>query len=948
MNTVSVISKISKFVSIQVCLFFFVFLSAESFSAITITGLTTKTVYANTVTFTISAAAGYDITALLNGSPVAVGLAVTVNSPEYYELSVTKRSQSTGTTESVLIQFIVRDSARADTEWGLPTHTPYPMIDSAAGEFAGGTLNIITPAAYPMGLEIPVIAWVKDGTAKRMGVNGRVTADGFENYPLTLFRGVGSVFLPAATTAGTISYPAQIQSLSTPKQIAIEAATTWQTVSGTISSSVDWGQNARVKVTNTLTVAAGATLTIGAGSVIVVAAGVDIAVTGTITVNGTVQEPVVFTSQNRTAPWGGFLFQASASTGNFNGAIFTASGADASWFANHASSDFVHKPQQCLFYMSNGAHVTATDCSMIENAGQLGHGETSYLTLVRCLVQKMITGGQYNSGGLNVQDSAAIEVPYAGAPFVDDDNDAFYINGGPHSFTNTLIGWTLDDGVDAGEGTKGAVTFTNCWFESCIHEGLAISSGYPRDARAINTVVINCGQGLESGYGQANIDADNCLVTGNVIGARYGDNYNRTYTGFLDVKNSLLLFNVRDVWGMAWDNWQWHSSLMDIQNNYLSVLTDKHPNNQLWNPQGDPNQLNLLTPFMTTASSVVGVGLAVTSNELATSQLKTTNSVPVRLSTFTTNTVSVDYSVVTDTGTLGSGTLTFIPGQTVRKIEFTVPSPATLKRLRVTLSNPVGAELTRYSQVLYQKPYVLEQSLVVKGDTWDYFKGTSEPPADWNQIAFTPALPWLTGPSGFGYERGTGYGSCIATNLSDMYGNYLSVYARKMFWIDDPQRVSSLVLGMLWDDGYIAYINGTRVSSQNPPTIVAYDQPASSTTHESACGVGVLPEQFNLSSDIDHLVPGWNVLAIQVHNAPSTSSDFLFVPSLSCVIQPIPGDTEPDGDIDLADFNVFSGAWLSQDGQAAYVAVCDIDSSKDGVIDILDLAIFVQSWLAGF
>jgi hypothetical protein len=947
MKSTSAISDIFKIMSFPACLLLFMLLAAQSFSAITITGLSTKQVYANTVTFTINAEAGYDFTALLNGSPVAVGSAVIVNSPEYYELSVTKRSQSTGTTESVLIQFIVRNSARADTEWGLPTHTPYPMIDSAAAEFTGGTLSIITPATYPMGLEIPVVAWVKDSEGKRLGVNGMVTATGFETYPLTLFRGVGSVFLPAVTQAGLISYPAQIQSLSTPKQIAIEATTTWQTVSGTISASVNWGQNARVKVTDTLTVAAGATLTIGAGSVIVVAADTEIAVNGSIVTHGTLQEPVVFTSQNRTAPWGGFLFAASTSVADFNGTIFTASGADANWFDNNKPSDFAHKPQQCLFYLSNGAHVTATDCSMIENAGQLGHGETSYLTLQRCLVQKLITGGQYNSGGIVIQNSAVIEMPYAGAPFADADNDGFYLNGGPHTFTNTLIGWALDDGIDAGQGTTGAVNFDGCWFESCIHEGMAISSG-PRYATVTNTVVINCGQAMESGYDGANIDADNCLCTGNVIGARFGDNYARTYSGFLDVQNSLLLFNVRDVWGIAFDNWQWHSSQMDVQGNYMSVLSDKHPDNLLWDPQSNPSQLDLLEPFMATASPVVGVGLAVTNNELNISQLQTTNSIPVRLSTFTTNAVSVDYSVVTDSGTIGNGTLTFVPGQTVRKIEFDLSSLSTVKRVRVTLSNPVEAELTRFAQVLYQKPYVLEQSLVVKGDTWDYFKGTSEPPADWNQIGFTPATAWLTGPSGFGYERSSGYGSCIATPLSDMYGSYLSVYARKLFWIDDPQRVSSLVFGILWDDGYIAYINGVRVNSQNPPTIVAYNQPASSSAHESCCGSTCVPDQFDLSSYSGVLVPGWNVLAVQAHNAPSTSSDFLFVPSLSCTIQPIAGDTEPDGDIDLADFNVFSQAWLSEDGQAVYVAACDIDSSKDGAIDILDLAIFVQSWLAGF
>jgi hypothetical protein len=413
------------------------------------------------------------------------------------------------------------------------------------------------------------------------------------------------------------------------------------------------------------------------------------------------------------------------------------------------------------------------------------------------------------------------------------------------------------------------------------------------------------------------------------------------------VKNSLLLFNHRDVWGIAFDNWQWHLSQMDIQDNYLSTLNEHHPNNTQWDPQNDPNQLNLLEPFMTTASDIVGVGIIAAKKEMAVSELQLVNKIPVRLSTFTTNEVSVDYSIYSNAGFLGGGTLTFTPGQTVRHIEFTLSSLDNLRQVRISLSNPVGAELTRFSRIVYQKPYVIEKTLISEGDTWEYFKGTIEPPADWNQLAFTPATAWPTGPSGFGYETGTGYAPCIATNLTDMKGSYISVYARRLFWIDDPQRVQSLILGMLWDDGYIAYINGVRVNSQYPPTIVAYNQPASTSDHESCCGSGCSPDQFDLSSFANVLVPGYNVLALQVHNTSKTSSDFLFIPSLSSGAQPMPGDIEPDGDIDLTDFAAFSQAWLSQDGQTEFIPACDIDSSADGIINLQDMAVFIENWLAG-
>ncbi|MEN6309858.1 MAG: hypothetical protein ABFD91_19090 [Anaerohalosphaeraceae bacterium] len=903
--------------------------------------------YADSVTFTISAEAGFDYTALLNGVAVSVGTPVTVNQPDYYELNVTKRSQSDGTEENSLIQYIVRNSQRADTEWGLPTWTPYPMIDSSSAEFTDGTLTIITPAAYPTGLEIPIIARVNNSERKRMGVNGEVIAAGFEAYPLTLFRGVGSAFLPAATESGTIFYAGITQSLSAPKQIAIESDTTWQTVSGALASSANWGENARIRITDTLTIASGATLTIGAGSVIVVAANAEIAVTGHIIVNGTNQNPVVFTAQNRTAPWGGFLFESSTSQGNFTGTIFTASGADSNWVSNNPGHGSFHKPQQCLFYLSNSAHVTLADCYMVENQGQLGHGENGYLTLQRCLVQKFITGGQYNGGSLTIQDSAVIEFPYAGASFADADNDAFYLSGGAHFLTDSLIGWTLDDGIDAGQGAEGSLTVDGCWFESSIHEALAISSG-PRHTTVANTVIINCGQAMESGYDSALIDADHCLCTGNVIGARFGDNYSRTYSGFLDVKDSLLLFNHRDVWGIAYDNWQWHLSQMDIQDNYLSKLvTAYHPDNTLWNPQDNPGQITLLEPFLTSSSTVAGVGISMSKNEFDISELQTGNKIPVRLSTFSTAFISVDYTISTNEGVIDGGTLNFIPGQTIQTIYFTQSLLEDLRQVRVSLLNPVNAELTGYSYVLYQKPYILNKTLVAKGDDWHYFKGTSEPDTDWKLQTFTPGAAWLTGPSGFGYETSTGheYDSCITTKLTDMKGKYISVYARKLFWIDDPQRVKSLTLGMLWDDGFIAYINGQRVENQYGPTNPAYDQPASTSDHETCCSC--TPDQFDLSSFIDVLTPGYNVLTLQVHNTTLGSSDFLFIPELFSTESPMPGDVEPDGDIDLNDLKAFAGAWLAEAGQNRYIPACDIDSVPDGIINLLDLAVFSGNWPAG-
>ena len=217
----------------------------------------------------------------------------------------------------------------------------------------------------------------------------------------------------------------------------IESVTNWQTVSTDIAASTDWGKNARIRVMGdadgALTIAPGATLTIGSGSVIVVDPDIEITVDGHIVVNGTAQQPVVFTSRDRTEPWGGFIFEKSTSRGEFTGTILTGSGADPDWFDNNPGHGHSHRSEQPLVFVSNGARVTLTDCYLTENSGQGGHGEGGYLTMTRCLIQKCISAGQYNGGAVTLVDCALVEFPSATAPFEDNDNDGLYLTGGAHS-----------------------------------------------------------------------------------------------------------------------------------------------------------------------------------------------------------------------------------------------------------------------------------------------------------------------------------------------------------------------------------------------------------------------------------------------------------------------------------------------------------------------------------
>jgi formylglycine-generating enzyme required for sulfatase activity len=59
----------------------------------------------------------------------------------------------------------------------------------------------------------------------------------------------------------------------------------------------------------------------------------------------------------------------------------------------------------------------------------------------------------------------------------------------------------------------------------------------------------------------------------------------------------------------------------------------------------------------------------------------------------------------------------------------------------------------------------------------------------------------------------------------------------------------------------------------------------------------------------------------------------------------IPGDFEPDNDVDWADFAVLFSAWQTHSGDALWNNSVDISDPNDGVIDIFDLFALAQHWL---
>lgn len=673
---------------------------------ITVEGVSDKnSSYTDTATFRVLSEVGYEYTAWLNGSPVPLDAYVTVDKPDYYELFVRRVQNGTGTETTLLTRFIIQSSNRGAPERGLIEWTPYPLTHSASNEFAGAQLNLMMPQNYPQGLEIPVIAMVDDGLGNEQRMNGEVAITGHTaSHDLKILRGHGSLLLPAAPDGSPLNLGFNLHTLSENQVLTPDDSTPWTTVSGTLAGTTTWPANSRIHLTADVTIPAAAHLTVGAGTVVKLDPLVNIYVDGQITINGTTADPVVWAATGPVAPeqhthaWGGFLIRGSSAVLNATGSImFGGGGATSFDFQSSAS----HRSEQPVLFIYDGAEAHLTNCAIINTAGQIGNGYKSEIIFDHCLFQRAITAGEYTGiDSLFIADHCAIiEFPEDNGQvtpsIANADYDALYFTEGEHILRNSLIGFCKDDAIDSGSGGAGTMVVSNCWIEAALHEALAWSyTG--RETWTYDSVLMNSGQGIESGFSGGSSPsplcyAENLLSLNNSVGARFGDNYDWTYNGYLQVTNSLLLHNYRDVFGRNWADWAWRTAQMDLRGNLITTEYAEHPDNTLWDPAADAA---LLAPFMTTPPEApVGIGIALWTNQLAMAEL--VEGVPVRLSSFTTNNVAVNYEITDATpATLATRTVVFAAGETLKRIYATDFNLQDLSEVRVILSNPVNGELT--------------------------------------------------------------------------------------------------------------------------------------------------------------------------------------------------------------------------------------------------------------
>jgi hypothetical protein len=135
---------------------------------------------------------------------------------------------------------------------------------------------------------------------------------------------------------------------------------------------------------------------------------------------------------------------------------------------------------------------------------------------------------------------------------------------------------------------------------------------------------------------------------------------------------------------------------------------------------------------------------------------------------------------------------------------------------------------------------------------------------------------WLSGTTGVGYERATGYEALIGLNVDTQMRNNNSVYIRVAFDVADPTAFDLLQLRMKFDDGFVAYLNGAPLVSAYAPAPLLWDSHAD-ISHEANPAAFIL---YDITDQKDKLLAGRNVLAIHGLNDTVGSSDMIIVPEL--------------------------------------------------------------------
>ncbi|MBT7789607.1 MAG: right-handed parallel beta-helix repeat-containing protein [Calditrichaeota bacterium] len=339
-------------------------------------------------------------------------------------------------------------------------------------------------------------------------------------------------------------------------------------LSGVLSpTEMVWDSTAIIQISDEVTIPAGNELTIQPGTIIELSENARVIVEGRVSCKGTRENPVVFSSDYSGLPWGEIDHRSSGSEYRYT--FFTNGGGDGSRSFGHSQSQPVLR--------GTGCEVSFDHVYIFNNPGKAFGFSRSEVHMDSCLISRCDTGGEFELTLANFTNCYFMDIPNDDGVEFDDDNDCLYLvmpwAGGdsPTVLENCVFIEGKDDGIDHNGAN---VIIRNCVIDGFDNEGVATSN--MNSIQILNTLVTNCEQGIEAGYGSPQVAIDHCLMINNETGLRFGDWYNNECEGSITMTNSISINNSsHNVWNYVVRYGDPRHNAIDIS---YSILNDEEYN----------------------------------------------------------------------------------------------------------------------------------------------------------------------------------------------------------------------------------------------------------------------------------------------------------------------------------------------------------------------------------
>ncbi len=154
------------------------------------------------------------------------------------------------------------------------------------------------------------------------------------------------------------------------------------------------------------------------------------------------------------------------------------------------------------------------------------------------------------------------------------------------------------------------------------------------------------------------------------------------------------------------------------------------------------------------------------------------------------------------------------------------------------------------------------------GDVWRYNDRNVDLVAAWRAPAYDDSA-WAQGPGLFGFENASLPAPGIRTGFTN--SQQLTYYLRTTFTYNGSLKGVTITVDQVLDDGAVYYLNGQEIGRSGMPSgTVTFTTAASRTTSDAVEELAVITAAGTA------LVNGINVLAVEVHQTNTTSSDLVF------------------------------------------------------------------------